>query len=242
MTGFVGDWWARHRPRITAALTPDVLARIAAAPDAVYDVAELADAGLFPSLDLARFEAQRRCIGGTVFATAVGFIDTHHAHHLWAAGWEYGTQIIEFGGGYGNLAALARRFGAADTPYVIIDFPEMGRLQSAYLDGVGAHGVTVTDLDAAAVVCADVIDPDAPVLFIANFSLDEAPAAVTDRLVGCEWFGATRASVALQHTGKVDMFPDGPALHGRLAAAGFDAVDAHISGCVYLVGDPRDIT
>lgn len=70
----------------------------------------------------------------------------HQAYHL--ARWEAHTGkkineldwVVEFGGGYGALAHVARRAGFRNA-YIIIDFPELSLLQQWYLDQAGTANI-----------------------------------------------------------------------------------------------------
>ena len=66
----------------------------------------------------------------------------HQTHHLMQ--WEKTTglhledmgSIIEFGGGYGAMCAIARRMGF-EGKYTLVDLPEMTLLQEYYLSNLG---------------------------------------------------------------------------------------------------------
>jgi len=101
----------------------------------------------------------------------------HQAHHLWTFFKTVGLQmhkqkrIVEFGGGYGAMALLARRLCLAGS-YHIIDLPEFALLQQFYLSQMGADGhVTWGD------------PPDRCDLLIANHSLSEIPIDKRDRWI-----------------------------------------------------------
>lgn len=78
--------------------------------------------------------------------------------------------IWEFGGGYGAMARMFRALGFAGE-YVIYDLPMMGALQRYYLDGLGV--TTTTDLS---------VQPQHKDLFVAMWSLSEAPMSLRDRV------------------------------------------------------------
>lgn len=98
----------------------------------------------------------------------------HHAHHLLA--WESATRaridemkvVLEFGGGYGGMAALAAALGFCGR-YCIYDLPELSALQEFYLRSNDIGGVScISDFAALNPV-------DRPDLVIATWSLSETP-------------------------------------------------------------------
>jgi hypothetical protein len=98
----------------------------------------------------------------------------HHAHHLMA--WEAATgarigaqrTVLEIGGGYGGMAALAAALGFRGR-YCIFDLPELSALQEFYLRSNDIDGVTcISELDSL----ASVSEGD---LVIATWSLSEMP-------------------------------------------------------------------
>ena len=233
---FVGPWWRDRLYDMEAAWGDGLPA------DPLNDRAVL-DAGMVVGVDDTRTEAQLSCmLGGNnrradeirrVLGTDPGHADVHHMHHLWAAGWpkpDAVGPIVEWGGGYGNLAVLSRRF---DSPprHVIVDLPTVARLQRHLLTGVA--GVDVVDVGDWVASVEDGTSPT-PDTFIANYSLDECAAACHDWVIDRDWFGACHVSIAMQIAGKADMFPDASRLWARLAASGFRSVPAHVSDCVYM--------
>jgi hypothetical protein len=123
----------------------------------------------------------------------------HHAYHL--AQFEARTgrpaerypAVFEFGGGYGSMCRLFHQLGFSGH-YVIYDLPEFSALQSFYL---GSLGLPLVDADRLAeadrgVTC--VSDPEAlaralrwaearRALFVATWSLSEAPASVREPMM-----------------------------------------------------------
>lgn len=119
----------------------------------------------------------------------------HHAFHLMAFEFHSGerlsdfSHILEFGGGYGSLARLWKRLGF-DGFYEIFDFPELGLLQRFYLASLHDAG----DLDGrepgsglrfSFESCPDRLALPGPgsSLFVALWSLSEAPLEVRERFV-----------------------------------------------------------
>lgn len=71
---------------------------------------------------------------------------THQAYHLMQWEWRTGQRIenldtiLEFGGGYGAMALIARRLGFKGR-YIIYDLPEFSALQEYYLSNVGVNDI-----------------------------------------------------------------------------------------------------
>lgn len=79
--------------------------------------------------------------------------------------------VYEFGGGYGAMALMARRF-EFDGKYVIQDLPELSLLQRFYLSNVGVEADLVTDLP----------EQRAYDLFIGCFSISEVGLEKRDEI------------------------------------------------------------
>lgn len=109
----------------------------------------------------------------------------HHAHHLLAwetfAGRRIGElgSVLEFGGGYGGMAALARALGFRGR-YAIYDFPELNALQQFYLRANDIHAECLSDYAALQPLGrSNTLD-----LFIATWSLSETPPSFRRELLG----------------------------------------------------------
>lgn len=100
---------------------------------------------------------------------------THQAYHM--AEWERATggrvcdlrSVVEFGGGYGALALVLRRYGYTGA-YAIVDFPEFALLQRYYLSQHGVDDVRWVDA------------PQPADLFIGLWSLNETDQATQARV------------------------------------------------------------
>ena len=96
--------------------------------------------------------------------------------------------VFEFGGGYGSMCRLFRNLGFAGR-YIIYDFPVLSLLQRLYLSGIGMT-LRRPGQDGAGVVCVFSVEdlrqaladvrPGGRNLFLATWSLSEAPVAVRD--------------------------------------------------------------
>jgi hypothetical protein len=127
----------------------------------------------------------------------------HHAFHLMRFEQIAGSianleQVVEFGGGYGSVARLARRLGFAGA-YHIHDFPEFGALQRYFLAGVELERTgTQSATQSFGTKVADVPARSGSRVFVALWSLSETPLAVRE-----DWLAvATECShvfVAFQH-------------------------------------------
>lgn len=163
----------------------------------------------------------------------------HHAHHLWRFGQETGADvaaakvIVEWGGGYGNLAKLARRVHGGPLTYVIVDTPLFTAVQWLYLSSVlGPEAVVVLEpaervhpgrVNLAPVGLVEDLDVRAD-LFVSTWALNESPIALQEHVFSRRWFGAghllmgMRAGVALSRwaaDGGARVVPIGPWMPGQ---------------------------
>jgi hypothetical protein len=118
----------------------------------------------------------------------------HHANHLMA--WEAFANakvgdlrsVLEFGGGYGGMAALAHSLGFRGR-YYIYDLPELSALQEFFLRSNGidagppASGLGVSCLSDYAAL-EPLSQPGKLDLFIATWSLSETPIPFRRDLLG----------------------------------------------------------
>lgn len=97
------------------------------------------------------------------------------------------TGVVEFGGGYGAMCAVAHRLGFGGT-YTVFDLPEWSALQRWYLASVGLpHARVISREDELRAAITDAGPGD---LFAALWSLSETPLALRERLLpGGEQFG-----------------------------------------------------
>lgn len=95
------------------------------------------------------------------------------------------ANIIEFGGGYGNLSTIFRDLGFKGD-YIIYDLPEFSALQKFYLKGNGylsAFPNTYFLQDPEKVrTSVSNFDPD-KTLFVAHWSLSESPLEVRENIL-----------------------------------------------------------
>lgn len=137
----------------------------------------------------------------------------HHAAHLarytqvigapfWGA-----EHVVEWGGGYGNMARLVRRMSPGIT-YTIIDLPELLALQYVYLtavEGKNPHVVAAADpfqlrpgrvnlVSSARVTASEpAIQCDA---FLSTWAITESPPAAQQIVLDRNFFGASRILIA----------------------------------------------
>jgi hypothetical protein len=88
--------------------------------------------------------------------------------------------VLEFGGGYGSMCRLIHRLGW-DGQYVIYDLPVLTLLQQYYLSENDIAGVESTfDFDGLVEYVAEFKSPS---VFIATWSLSEAPFSIRNALL-----------------------------------------------------------
>lgn len=112
-------------------------------------------------------------------------LTVEHVYHLSVMREHFGafvpdsdiTQIVDIGGGYGNLCRLIHDYGYAGK-YTIVDFPEMLGIQKTYLEQYGIKDVCYSTLD-------DMQRPADVSLLIATFSVNEMPMESRKILEGC---------------------------------------------------------
>jgi putative sugar O-methyltransferase len=141
----------------------------------------------------------------------------HHLFHLLKFEKETNTplasmkSVLEFGGGYGNMAKLFKKMHP-DTTYTIIDIPIFSYIQYVYLQTVlGAENVVLFENEQRIVpgkvnivpmhkpyltqVAAELTDLD---LFISTWALSETNKATQDMVRGYKYFNATNLLLAYQ--------------------------------------------
>lgn len=167
----------------------------------------------------------------------------HHLHHLRRFELETGSAIrdahvvVEWGGGYGNLAKVARRLHGGRPTYVIVDTPLFTALQWLYLAAVlGEEEVALTGADGevrpgkvnlVSVGLAGRLDVTAD-LFISTWALNESPPALQAAVADAAWFSAPHLLMGMHR---------GVALADRAVADGARVVDvgAWMPGQSYVV-------
>lgn len=114
--------------------------------------------------------------------------DWHHLYHLYLMDDFYlinnnnNIKLIEFGGGFGNMAMLAVKiFDNID--YTILDLPNSLRVQKIYLDGLPVKLVEDTN------ECYDML--------VSTWALSETDVD-TQMDVASHWFGADQVMLAYQ--------------------------------------------
>ena len=109
--------------------------------------------------------------------------------------------VVEWGGGYGKMAALFWRLVPTRPTYVIIDLPLMCCLQRLYLSSVlgeenvhllSGEGDRIAEgrVNLVPLALAERVDIAPPDIFAACFSLDECPRWLQERVERRNWFGA----------------------------------------------------
>jgi hypothetical protein len=141
----------------------------------------------------------------------------HHLYHLEryreATGCDLAgfRTVVEWGGGYGNLAKLFRRVSGGRCTYVIIDNPLFVALQWLYLGTilgeasvnlVSAHEAPLTQgaLNLVPVGLVGVLDSARADLFISTWALSETGPDGQEQVFSRDWFGAKRLLLACQRS------------------------------------------
>lgn len=121
----------------------------------------------------------------------------HHAYHL-AQFEDFSNTtvdkfrtVFEFGGGYGSMCRLFFNLGFKGR-YLIVDLPAFSILQEYYLRSIGIKVLSVADYIAgkSGVLCISdldtidkLIDRDTNSLFLATWSISEAPLSVRQKIL-----------------------------------------------------------
>jgi hypothetical protein len=138
---------------------------------------------------------------------------THHATHLgfykkMTNNYFWNTEsVIEFGGGYGNMARIIRKMNQ-DITYIIIDLPELLALQYTYLGSLeGESEINIVNIDNPNIVKSKInLVPSDLVYkgkisvsaesFISTWALSECPEYLQEFVSSKSFFGATRLLLA----------------------------------------------
>lgn len=145
----------------------------------------------------------------------------HHLYHLFRFATSRGSKIgdidsvVEWGGGYGNMAKLFRRMNEHVT-YVILDTPLFSCLQWLYLGTVfGPEAVnllekTTDEIIPGKVNCVSIgLVPHVRIscnLFISTWALSESSRFSQDFVIERHWFDARHLLLAYQLAG--ERFPN----------------------------------
>ncbi|MBE7413995.1 MAG: hypothetical protein HS130_01680 [Deltaproteobacteria bacterium] len=133
----------------------------------------------------------------------------HHLHHLLqferATGRKISSikSIVEFGGGYGNMARIAQNIGSFDR-YSIIDLLLFSCIQYIFLctsAGEGQVSFSGHPIKNAKFTLHPISDPGSMgslqgELFLSTWALSESTRAIYDWVDACDWFGATNLLLA----------------------------------------------
>jgi hypothetical protein len=135
---------------------------------------------------------------------------THHLHHLMrfeqCTGRKIGGigSVVEFGGGYGNMARIVQNFGAC-CRYSIIDLLLFSCIQYVFLGTVAGNDHVAFDdgnlKDDAKFLLHPLFRADAQTdlrgeLFISTWALSESTPAAYEWVVAHDWFGSNSLLLA----------------------------------------------
>lgn len=142
----------------------------------------------------------------------------HHLYHLVRFCQATGSTlsqlatIVEWGGGYGNLAKIFRRFHGGRPTYVLIDLPLLACLQWLYLATIFGPGEVVLFLKPGesiqpgkfniVPVCFLDAVPRVADLFVSTWALSESSHQAVDT-VADRWFGARHLLLAYQKRSRI---------------------------------------
>ena len=146
----------------------------------------------------------------------------HHLYHL--ARYAHKTNcdleeirsVVEWGGGYGNLAKMFKRLSKGSLTYVIVDLPLFSLLQWTYLATVLGEkevhlmenpdaGVQEGKVNVLPLCFVDNVSLKAE-MFISTWALSESSTFSQDYVLSRKWFGAERRLLAYQDSDK--LLPD----------------------------------
>lgn len=135
---------------------------------------------------------------------------THHLHHLMRFEQKTGKKIgiiesvVEFGGGYGNMARIVHNFGACKT-YSIIDLLLFSCIQYVFLSTVSGNDQVSFDVGNTKGSANFFLHPLFRTnlstslrgdLFLSTWALSESTRATYEWVTDCNWFGATNLLLA----------------------------------------------
>lgn len=135
---------------------------------------------------------------------------THHLHHLMRFEQLTGVKVsaidsvVEFGGGYGNMARIVQNLGGGNT-YSIVDLLLFSCIQFAFLSTVAGNNQVVLDSNNvrhdAKILLHPLFRTDTPTklrgnLFLSTWALSESTRAAYDWVTTSDWFGANNLLLA----------------------------------------------
>jgi hypothetical protein len=141
---------------------------------------------------------------------------THHLYHLMQFECQTGIKlrqvksVVEFGGGYGNMARIFDGMAACER-YSIIDMPLMSCFQYVFLCAtLGREYVSFnawepsqqTKLLLAPLTTLDSLNHLRGELFLSTWALSESPRPIYDRVVQSDWCGARNLLLAYSNRWK----------------------------------------
>lgn len=119
--------------------------------------------------------------------------------------------IIEFGGGFGNLAKCFKSI-LPNSTIVVIDLPEMGAIQKMFIEytapevPVVLHQDNVKNIQAGAINLISLhlleeLNLESPDLFISTFALSEVPEALQKKVIEKKFFNTKNVYITGQING-----------------------------------------
>lgn len=163
----------------------------------------------------------------------------HHLYHLFRFSEKTETDfegidvIVEWGGGYGNLAKIIMRLKKGAGTYIIIDLPMFSCIQWLYLSSVlGSEKVNLVRnvqdkiqkgrINLLPICFLDHFDIQGS-LFISTWALNESSKYSQDYVIERNWFNAEHILLAYQN--RDDVLPDSERIGMAAEAAGAQIED-----------------
>ena len=163
----------------------------------------------------------------------------HHMYHIAkyqdTTGKNIGdaNTIVEWGGGYGNLAKLITRLTGEKT-YILVDSPTILTIQWLYLCSVfSPDQVNVVTMDSPKIIsgkfnllptsCIELLSDQDVDMFISTWALSESAQKAKDFVIEEDFFGAESVLVALHHD--VSKFTGSSTLIDAISSTGGKVTD-----------------
>ncbi|MBT3269826.1 hypothetical protein HN371_21955 [Candidatus Poribacteria bacterium] len=225
---YTTEWWDDESARMEAAFLPEVpedflrndrlrWEMVASSLQLLEWELPVLESAYGPDRLLTLLEEElvgRQILDVAKYHTSINSV--HHAYHIHrfveATGCDLGEvgAVVEWGGGFGNLAKLLLRWAETPITYVIIDIPLMSAVQWLYLSCVlGPDRVTLVDdrdtpieagkVNILPVGLAEARPPEADLL-VSTWALSESTSEAQQFVVEHDWFGARRLLLAYQDT------------------------------------------
>jgi hypothetical protein len=227
-SAYTTPWWDAEAAKMASALLPVAPANFLQDPTIRWEMIARGEGMLaaeLPALEEAYGPdellrvLEEDVVGGqelnvAKYHTCINSI--HHAYHIHRFVESTGRKpsdfstVLEWGGGYGNLAKIFLRWAQAPVTYIIVDIPFMAAIQWLYLSCVlGFDRVALVHSEDAPIeegkvniLPVGLAESRAPEveLFVSTWALSESSAAAQQLVTGRKWFGASNLLLGYQDT------------------------------------------